>query len=787
MSPLDTKLFRDLRRMKAQAGAIAMVIAMGVLLQVMMSGSTNSLTETRRAYYERNHLADIFVTLTRAPESELQRLGAIPGVRQVEGRVIGGIRIDLPQETVPIQGQAISLAETDRPGLNQVHLTNGTLPAIGSDDEALLLEGFARARGLNPGDRLQITANGVRKTLRVTGLAQSPELLFVAAPGELAPDAARFGVVWMRQDALSAIYGMQGAFNDAVFAQTRDANTSEIIDAIDSILDRWGGTGAFAREDLISDRFVMEEINSLIIMSRSVPPLFLAVAAFLLYIVISRMVQSEREEIGLLKAFGYTSFEVSAHYMKAVLIIAVAGVIAGCLLGVAAGRWMVGVYTQFYNFPFLVFRPDTFSFIFSAFAALTAASTGGLFVLRRVFALTPAEAMRPPTPPDFSKTLTFKSAVARMLDQPSRMVLRGIARRPLRTAALSMGIAGGMALSAGMTTIYASFEDNIDLFFSVVDRSDATVIFTHPVGDSAATDIARVPGIFAVEPAREVAAVFRNGLRSHRGGITGLPHSPEITRAIDASVRPIPLPDSGIVLSVPLANKLALAPGETLTVDVREGRRPTLQLPVVAVAESLLGAPAYMSLPALNRALKEPGRMTVAHVMFDSAEKDTIVSTLKAKPAVAGFLVAEDAQASLEKLMNEGAGAARYIMGVIAFVITFGVIYNAARISHAERLRDLASLRVMGFTRPEAAFVLLGELALITLVAIPVGSAAGYLISLALAAGFSSDLYQITATYDLASHGFAASFVVGASIVSGWLVKRDLDRADLVIALKTRE
>lgn len=448
---------------------------------------------------------------------------------------------------------------------------------------------------------------------------------------------------------------------------------------------------------------------------------------------------------------------------------------------------MIPVYTTFYNFPFLVFRPDPAAFAIGVTASVAAASVGSIFVLGKVFALTPAEAMRPPAPADYSKTVTLKGPLGTMLDQPTRMVVRGIVRSPWRFAALVAGIAGGMALAAGMTTIYGSFDRMMAVSFTIIDRSDATVLFNRPLSDKAAFELRRIPGVIAVEPMRDVSAVLRFGRKSYRGGISGMVADPVMARAIDAELRPIPLPETGVILGEALAEILEIAPGDILTVDVREGRQPVLEVPVAGVARSLIGAPAYMRLESLNRAMDEPGRIGGAKLRVDSALADRIYRELKDMPSVAAVSVAENARASLQKLMDQGAGSARYIMGAVAFIITFGIVYNAARIAHNERARDLASLRVMGFSKGEAGFVLLGELAVITLVALPVGSAAGYGLGIAIAKGFSSELYQIPAAFDPFSHGFAASFVIGAAVVSGLLVKRDLDRTDLIEVLKSRD
>mgnify|MGYP006286228049 CR=1 FL=1 len=787
MTPLNRKLLRDLWRIKGQAVAIGTVIAVGVLLLVMQSGLITSLDETRRAYYERYRFAEVFAPANRAPEQLIASLAAIPGVAAAEGRVIGSALIDLPGRDLPLQAQAISLPDFGEPRLNEIYLTKERRLEGDRPDEILLLQSFAEAHGLQPGDRLAATMNGARRNLRIVGLAMAPEFLYTTAPGELISDDSRFGVFWMSRTALAAAYDMEGAFNEALFSLGRNTQLPAVLDAVDRLLEPYGGLGSYGREDQASNRFISEEINGLRATSSSVPPIFLAVAAFLLYIVISRMVQAEREEIGLMKAFGYSSLEVGVHYFKLVLAIAIGGALAGCLLGIISGRALVDIYLLYFKFPFLVFLLDPASFVIGFLVSVGSASAGSLLVLRRVFALTPAAAMRPPVPPDYSRSGQVGMTLIRLLDQPSRMVLRRLTRQTGRMAGALIGIATGMALSVAMIGIMTGFDRMIELTFNVVDHSDVTVSFNEAVSDKAIFELQRLPGVFEVEPVRIVPVVLRNGLRSHRGSINGLVESPRLNRAVDNKLETIPLREGGIVLSQALADILAVNPGDLLTVEVREGRRPALFIPVAGVANTFLGAPAYMQRESLNRALKEPNRLSAAYLRIDSAQSNAIYRTLKEMPAVAGVSLKSDTRAALQKQMDTGAGAMRFIMAAIAGVITFGIVYNTARIAYAERARDLASLRVIGFTNGETAFVLLGELAVVTLLALPVGALLGYLLSYAIAAGFSTDLYQIPATVSAQSYAGAAVAVLAAAVISGWLVKRDMDRAELVSALKTQE
>ena len=760
MSPLDRKLFRDLWRIKLQAVAIALVISVGVMLLIMMDGLFNSLEQTRAAYYDRYRLADVFAPVKRAPDSVLDQIAEIDGVSAVEGRVIGGALIDMDEEDVPIRAQAVSLPDFGTPRLNDVYLASGRMIDPQRRDEILLLQGFAVAHELAPGDTLTATLNGARRMFVIAGLAQSPEFLYATAPGEIVPDDSRFAVIWMREEALAAAYDVHGAFNEALIALERGAEVKSVTDKLDRLLARYGGIGAYGLEDQYSNRFVSEEIRSLRLTSASVPPIFISVAAFLLYIVVSRMIEAERTQIGLLKAFGYSSIEVGWHYFKLVVLIALGGAVLGCIFGVMTGQLTAETYQKYYKFPFLLFRVDPVAFVTAILVSVASASAGGFFVLRRVFALAPAEAMRPLAPADYSTSANLVNALKWLLDQPTRMIVRRLARQPLKAIGVITGLSVGMAMSVAMLGVLNGFDRAISLSFEVINRSDANVAFVEPLGEKTILEMQRLEGVSKVEPFRAVSVIFRNGVLYHRGAIEGLTEKTDLYRALTADEAMIYPRKDGIILSRALAAKLDVSPGETITAEVREGRRPTLH---------------------------EPGRVSGAYLRFDPDHQEDIYQALKNMPAVAGVTIKSHARSSFQKMMDEGAGSTRYIMALIAAIITFGIVYNSARIAFAEHAHDLASLRVLGFSKGEAAYVLLGELGLLVLIALPFGCLLGNGLSSMIAAGFSTDLYTVPAYVGPDSYGMAILVVLSSALIAGTLVKRDVDRLEMVSALKSRE
>lgn len=373
LAPLDRKLLRDLWSMRGQAAAIAFVIAGGVSVYLVMAGLLSSLEETRRTYYERYRFADIWAPVVRAPNSLIEEIREIDGVRAAVARVRVPALFDMPGMAEPATGEVFSLPDYGEPSVNQIHLVRGRMPRPGARDEAVVLESFAEAHRLGTGDTVRATIYGGREDVRIVGIALSPEHVYAIAPGQIVPDARLFGVLWMGRDALAEAVNQEGAFNEAVVRLARGANPAAVVAELDALLEPYGAAGAYTREDQISNAFVSSEIEQLGTMANVLPPIFLLVAAFLVNVVISRLIATERTEIGLMKAFGYTDADVVLHYLKLVAVIGVLGLLIGGVLGTWMGRLLATVYTDYFSFPLFVFRADPR--VYALVTVVTAAAT----------------------------------------------------------------------------------------------------------------------------------------------------------------------------------------------------------------------------------------------------------------------------------------------------------------------------------------------------------------------------------------------------------------------------
>lgn len=773
--------------MRGQVLAVAIVVASGVAVMVMSRSAQEALQDTARAYYERYRFAHVFASLKRAPEQLAEGIAAIPGVQVVETRIAQYATLDIVGVQEPVTGQLISLPDRGEPKLNRLALRAGRFPAPGETNEAVLSEPFADAHRLAPGDHIQAIINGHQRTLNIVGIALSPEFVYAIAPGALLPDDRRYGVLWMGREALAAAYDLDGAFNGVSLTLLRGISQRAVIERLDRLLEPYGGVGAIARADQVSNWFLMNEIEQLGTVSRILPAIFLAVAAFLVNMVLARLIAIERSTIGLMKAFGYRNVQVAWHYAKMVMAMTAVGILLGWLLGAWLGRINTQNYAEFYHFPLLVFQPSPGLFVVAALVSLAAALAGTLGAVHRAAVLPPAEAMRPPTPPMFGQARIGGTRLAHWLDQPTRIILRQIRRWPLRSALTGTGI----ALSVSVLVMANQWIDSIDhivqVFFFEAQRQDIMVGLVEPQSSAVVHEFRRMPGVLAAEPMRIVSARLRVGHRSHRGAIQGVPAHATLQPVYDAKGKALAVPTEGLVLSRKLADKLKVKAGGSVWVEVLEGRRPVRRMPVVQVIETYIGMPSYMCLAALNDLLLEPPSVEYINLLIDEASSSALFAELKMLPEVSAVMLRRAAIDTFHETLAKTILVYVSFFVVFASALGFGVVYNSARIALSERGRELATLRVLGFSRTEVSYILLGEVALLTLFSLPIGCLVGRGLALVMANAFETELFRVPLVIEASTYGFAVLVVLVVTLISAMLVRRRVDRLDLIAVLKTRE
>ncbi len=788
MTILNRKVFRELARMRGQVIAITLVMACGIMLYVSSRHTYISLLKSQESYYATYRFADVFAGVKRAPASAAEEIARIPGVSSVRTRIVMDVNLDVPGLDEPATGRLVSMPERRRPVLNDVAIQEGRYPAVGRPEEVIISEAFAKANGLAPDDRIGAVINGRQKALRVVGIGLSPEYVYeVQGTGSIFPDNLRFGVIWMARDALGAAFDMEGGFNDLSVALSSDARELDVIDRMDLVLEPYGSTGAYGRGSQISHRFLMDEIIGLSVSSNFTPAVFLGIAALLLHIVFSRMVRAQRDQIAIMKAFGYNYLTIGWHYLKFAFLAITGGTLLGIVGGFLLGRPLTALYQDYYRFPDLVYELNYEVIALAAVISVSAAFLGTLHALRSAMSLPPAEAMRPDSPAHFRPLAMERLGVHQMLTPVWRMIFRNMERKPVKTLLSAFGIAMAVAILVMGRFTFDSIEYLIDYQFRTVQRDDAAVVFAGPRPARARFELSHLPGVVRSEPYRAVPVRLRAGHIAKQTAINGLDPAGELRQLIDRDGQALTLPPEGVVLTRTLADLLAVREGDLVDVEVLEGSRMQGRLPVSLLVDELIGISAYMDNRALNRFLGEGSTISGAYLSVDPLRADALYRTLKETPAVAGVAVREAVIKGFEDSIAESTSATTFTLTVFACIIACGMVYNGARIALEERNREMASLRVLGFTEREISVVLLGEQAIVTLMAIPIGFLIGWGLCYLAVNATAQELYRMPLVITGKTYAFAFLVVSAAAVVSAYVVHRQLRHLDMIGVLKVQE
>lgn len=787
MRALNRKLLRDLAALKGQSLAIGVVIAAGVMTLLVFLITLEALQTAKRKFYQESSFAELFADLKRAPNSVGERLQALPGVAQVETRIRAPIRLEIDGFSDPIRGDVVSIPDGAQPVLNRLYLREGRLPEAGRWNEIAISEPFAQAHNLRPGDRLRGIIRGSYEELVVSGIALSPEFIYQSAPSDLLPDYERYAVLWMNRKGLANAFAMDGAFNNVVLTVEPGIDLNRTIALVDRILERYGGIGAYSREDQLSHRFLSQEIDLLRARAIILPSIFLGVSAFLLHVLMGRIIQTQREQVAVLKAFGYRNAEIGMHYGCLTALIVLIGAAVGTVVAFWAAGKLVAIFAEYFSFPEIEIWMHMETVLLAAGVAGGAAAVGTWAAVRRAVKLPPAEAMRPPPPEKFRFGIVEKTFVWRMIGQPTRIILRNMSRRPVRTGLSVIGIGLSGALLVVGSYQFNAVDSMIDTQYRLMMAMDVDVTLTEVTSASAVSELRHVPGALYVEAYRSVPVRLRSGPVEYRTAILGTEERPQLRRLLDGSGNYVSLPETGLVLTSYLADYLRIGVGQTLTVEVLEGHRKMVDVPLVAVVDEPVGIGVYMRREALNRLMLEGPAISGAWMLMDPVEQEWLVARLWEMPRVAGVSLISQAEGNIREYMDEMILVFMGILLVLAGSIAFAVVYNNARITLAERTRELATLRVLGFTKGEVLWILVGEIVLITGLAIPIGWGAGILFSLAVNKVIETDLFRIPFVLSREPFGFSAAGVIVSTILALLLMIGRVDRLDMVEALKSVE
>lgn len=788
MKALDRKLVREVLRLRGQALTIAVVVASGVACYISLQSAWRALYDSRDLYYESNRFADVFVHLKRAPKSVASQIEELPGIARAHPRIVEHVRLPMDDLISPARGDLVSVPSAGKAPLNGLVLRAGRHLRPGRYDEVLINEPFARIHGLEPGDHLSAVINGKLRRLLIVGHALSPEYVFAVDSGLLMPDDARFTPLWMLEDSVAAAYRMEGAFNDLSIKLEPGANEDAVLAAIDRTLEPYGGLGAYTREHQISHSILTSEIQGIETLVVFLPGVFLGVAAFLLNVVFSRLVSLQRPQIAVLKSMGYRNPTIAIHYLKMVAVIVCFGAVFGLGLGIWLGKGMLAMYAEFFRLPQMPQRVDLSVSANAIVFSLLAGALGATLALRAAIRLPPAEAMRPPAPTMYKVATVERIGLPRWVTQPTLMVVREIWRRPGRTALSALGIALALSIVILGRFGYDAYGPIMVVQFEKQQREDITVSFVEAMPQRGLGYLAHVPGVEEVEGLRTTPVRMRAGHRWRDTTLVGIPVDSRLRQLFNLEFQRVELPEEGVLLTSVLAEILEVEPGDTVEIELKEADRGNRELVVAGLIEEGFGLQGYLAKPELHDLLREGPRFSSALLRIDSPLERLVQARLNEIPAIQAVSRKSDAVASFEKQTDETMRVMTSIMTLFAIAIAISIVYNNARVSVSMRARDLATLRVLGFTRGEISSILLGEQAVQIAIAIPLGLWLGTVGAKALIASWADpEIFRIPFIISRQTYAFAVAVVLLSGIASALLVRNKLDRLDLIGVLKTRE
>ncbi|HEY3497405.1 MAG TPA: ABC transporter permease, partial [Polyangiaceae bacterium] len=644
---LNRKLLRELTQLVGQIATIALVLAGGITCFISLRGTYLSLESARASYYDRCRFADVFASVERAPEGIAKRLEVLPSVELVETRIAEDVTLPIEGMPRPAYGRLLSLPAGREPGANALYLRRGRLPERGRD-EAVVLESFADAHGLTPGARLPVVINGKLRDVRVVGTALSPEFVFAIRPGALADDPKRYAVLWMDRAMLASAFQLDGAFNDVSVRLQPGASDGAVRASLDRILAPYGGTGSFDRSGQISHKILTQELSQLQALAGMVPIVFLGVAAFLINMVLGRLIRLQRPEIATLKAVGYTNGEIARHYLGLVAVVILPGGLAGVLGGFWLGRAVLGLYAHSFRFPDLEFRLTGALIAAALGASALAAVVGALGAVRAAVKLPPAEAMRPPAPARYRRGLLERLRIAVFVGPTGMMILREIQRRPLRTLLSSLGIAGAVALLIlgrfGWDSMTTYFEGT----FRREQRHDLAVAFGRPVASRVVGQLARMPGVVTAEGIRAVPIRMRHEHRMRDSVLMGIPAEASLRQLVTRkSGETMAVPSGSVLVTKTLGDILDLKVGDRPALEAREGERRVVRPVIVGFIDEAVGLQVYARTDLVAALQGDEGAISSVALRVERERVGDIEAELRRSPHI---IDVSDARADMERL-----------------------------------------------------------------------------------------------------------------------------------------
>ncbi|HOS68521.1 MAG TPA: FtsX-like permease family protein [Bacillota bacterium] len=781
MKKLDVRLLRMVNHSKGQFVSVTVIVAVALCIYILFSITTININNAVEQYYGETNINDIVIELMRVPQAAVDDLKSIDGISNVQGRVSVDVPLQVDDKNERVNIRIVSIPKNGGV-INKLHTIKGNRSELG-DDNVILLQQFANARNIEIDEVITPYINGRTHNLRVSGIAASSEYIYLMENEQsLLPALDKFGVAYVTEAFAQSVFGYRGSYNEVLIKLAEQKNIEDVIDIVEKKLDKYGLKRITKLEDQLSNNVLMQKIEGIEMMSSVLPVMFLMVAAIIISIMLSRIVNNDRMAIGVLKALGYSNYNILSHYTKYALAIGLAGSAAGITGGVLLSKPMSEVFVSYFNIPLSGIKVQ-YSYILNAIVLTSLFCIGsGLFGARGVIKIMPADSMRPEAPKSGKRIILERLTILwRRVSFSWKMVVRNIFRNKKRFSFLVLGLALAYGINVVPLYMMNTMVSMFELQYGEYQKMDYTINFARPLSEGKITDLSHLIKADRIEPRIEYPFELANGWRKNTVAIIGIPQETAFYKFVDKESNDVKLPDKGIFITEAIAKSLNVREGESIIVKSFLPGKKDVPLKVAGIVKQYLGANAYMNIEEMRTLLLERQMITGVSV----ASKDNLKEKLKDVKNITTISSVDDMKQSFVEYLDT-MNLAIWMYMLFGGILGFALIYNATIISISERKMEFASLRIMGFEKKDIYSMLSKENLIMALIAIIVGVPLGAGMINGMADSFSSEMITFPVIFSPRFFIQAAAATIIFAIIAQLAALRRIYNLNFIDALKSR-
>lgn len=779
---------RDLRASLAQTIALVVIVALGVMSLTTLVGAYRDLGTSYNRTYNELSFADVTFSLQGAPAEAVRQVEVVDGVDSVTGRLVVDTGMILPGAAgapdKQMRVRLIGIPADAHPRVDDVLVLDGGYLDPNQPGSLLVESHFADLFGHGPGDTVSPIINGRPVDFKAAGVVATPEYLVISSGrDEVMPSPRTFAVMFADIDELRRLTGAGDTVNDLAVKFKPGADGNAVVVAIQRQLEPYGLRETTLKADQASFAALKLDLDGYRQIAYLMPGIILLVAAFSLYILLSRQVRTHQAQIGLMKALGYGDRAIVTRYLSQAVMVGVIGSIVGLLAGFPFTQLVTTAYAKELGIPLVETSIYLDLVLAGVLISLVVAVLAGIGPALASARMQPAEAMR--QDPTAAAVTGRRSLLERIFRMPFwlRLPLRSIGRVRRRALSTILGVIFAFVLVLMAWGMLESMNYMFSNNFNNVERWDATMTFGGPQAPGALDGIKNQPDVKEVEPLLQLPAAIEMNGASQELFLTGISpaqdlHHLELSDSVDPRAA---LADDGVVLSSHTVNALGLKIGDPVTLKTYAG---DFNLTLKATMDELLPAVAYVSLESASAMIGAPGSFNGAWITVDDAAgQDQLAAGLYRLPGAASVQLKSDIESDWQALL----GFFYIFIGVIlafALAMAFALLFNTMTVNVLERRREFATMRSVGAGRSRIAMLVSVESTLLWAVALIPGLILGWLAARQLVAAFDSDLFTFRTVVTFRGFLITALGILLTMLLAALPAIRRVNRLNLAEATK---